>query len=84
MHGAGSGKTLAYLLPALACCAKHHLESPGPLAVVLEPTRELQLQTYHVAKRLAAGLPFQPVLLTKAAAAGSQLDKVGSAELARA
>ena len=72
---AGSGKTLAFLLPALACCARH-AGSPGPLAVILEPTKELQVQTFNVAARLAAGLPVQPTLLTKAAAAGSELGKV--------
>ena len=77
---AGSGKTLAFLLPALACCMRHQAE-PGPLAVVLEPTKELQLQTFNVAARLAAGLPVRPTLLTKAAAAGSELGKVGRALL---
>lgn len=75
MCTAGSGKTLAYMVPALACAAQHAAQ-PGPIALVLQPTKELQLQSYHVAKRLAAGLDFAPTLMNKAAAAGSDFEKV--------
>ena len=72
---AGSGKTLAFMIPALACAAQH-AEQPGPTVLVLQPTKELQLQSYHVVKRLAAGLGLAPTLMNKAAAAGSDFEKV--------
>ena len=49
----GSGKTLAFLLPALV----HIMAQPaltvgeGPIAVFLEPTRELAAQTHDVAQQ---------------------------------
>lgn len=49
----GSGKTLAFLLPALV----HVMAQPeltageGPIALFLEPTRELVQQTFKVAER---------------------------------
>ena len=63
------------MIPALACAAQH-AEQPGPTVLVLQPTKELQLQSYHVAKRLAAGLGFAPTLMNKAAAAGCDFEKV--------
>lgn len=43
----GSGKTLAFLLPALVhIMAQPPLQqSDGPIALVLEPTRELAVQS---------------------------------------
>ncbi|KAJ4462725.1 putative DEAD-box ATP-dependent RNA helicase 42 [Paratrimastix pyriformis] len=51
----GSGKTLAYVLPML----RHVLDQPrvelgeGPIALIIAPTRELAVQIYHDARKLA-------------------------------
>jgi ATP-dependent RNA helicase DDX42 len=52
----GSGKTVAYLLPALVHAAAQRALSPGegPIALVLAPTRELGQQVHTEAVRLAA------------------------------
>ncbi|CAJ1353012.1 unnamed protein product [Effrenium voratum] len=52
----GSGKTLAFLLPALV----HIMAQPpllageGPIALILEPTRELAMQTHSVAQQFCS------------------------------
>ena len=51
----GSGKTIAYLLPALAHCAaraEYAVRGYGPLALVLAPTRELVSQIVVAARKL--------------------------------
>ena len=51
----GSGKTIAYLLPALAHCAaraEYTVRGYGPLALVLAPTRELVSQIVVAARKL--------------------------------
>ncbi|CAK9093792.1 unnamed protein product [Durusdinium trenchii] len=49
----GSGKTLAFLLPALVhiMAQPHVQEGEGPIVLILEPTRELAVQTYKVAQQ---------------------------------
>jgi superfamily II DNA/RNA helicase len=47
----GSGKTLSYLLPLLACIDKNRSAVQG---LVVVPTRELGIQVARVARRLAA------------------------------
>ncbi len=57
----GTGKTLAFLLPAL----EHLLQSPAktksPRVVILEPTRELAIQIAGEARKLAAGTSLRVV-----------------------
>ena len=54
----GSGKTMAFVLPML----RHVLEQPavesgeGPIALVVTPTRELAIQTYHVMQQFCKRL----------------------------
>jgi len=52
----GSGKTLAFLIPALAHIKDQKQiskKNPGPIALILAPTRELAIQTFEVAEEAA-------------------------------
>jgi hypothetical protein len=53
----GSGKTLGFLLPALVhIMAQPQLQpGEGPIALVLEPTRELAVQTHEARKVMGFG-----------------------------
>lgn len=51
----GTGKTLAFLLPALERLLQDHRPARGPRAVVLEPTRELVIQVTGEARKLTVG-----------------------------
>ena len=68
----GSGKTLAFLIPLL----HHLLAHPAPRApytcrvLILQPTRELTLQTLHTLQQLTAALPAGPASLATAAVYG--------------
>jgi len=53
----GSGKTIAYLLPLLGSCLKRPPESKWTHALVVAPTRELSLQIFEQARKLAFGTP---------------------------
>nr|XP_033771850.1 probable ATP-dependent RNA helicase DDX59 isoform X2 [Geotrypetes seraphini] len=50
----GSGKTAAFLLPAIARCLQ---PNETPAALILTPTRELAIQIEQQMKELIAGLP---------------------------
>ncbi len=50
----GTGKTLAFLLPALEHLLGNHAKTQNPRVVVLEPTRELVIQVTGEARKLAA------------------------------
>jgi ATP-dependent RNA helicase DDX21 len=53
----GSGKTLAYLLPVVEKLTLSGRKRPGkPVALVLEPTRELALQVYEVFEKIGSRL----------------------------
>jgi ATP-dependent RNA helicase RhlE len=53
----GTGKTLAFLLPAIQFLTKSDGEpAPGIRALILAPTRELALQIHETALRLTQGL----------------------------
>ncbi|GAE28365.1 ATP-dependent RNA helicase YfmL [Halalkalibacter wakoensis JCM 9140] len=52
----GTGKTLAFLLPALA---KIDLQTKGLQVVVLAPTQELAMQVYEVAQSLTKAEPIE-------------------------
>lgn len=61
----GSGKTLAYLLPAFLRVQAARAASKAPLAVVFVPSRELSLQVQKVRCHalqpcIAPGLPAEP------------------------
>ncbi|XP_014669170.1 PREDICTED: probable ATP-dependent RNA helicase DDX52 [Priapulus caudatus] len=59
----GSGKTAAFILPALT-----HLKKPGRMGfrvVVVSPTRELAKQTYREFQRLATGTGFHICMIGK-------------------
>ncbi|KAI5479489.1 ATP-dependent rna helicase rok1 [Pseudohyphozyma bogoriensis] len=53
----GSGKTLSFILPVLALNSPstEKTKNPKPLAVILEPTRELAMQVFRETSRLAEG-----------------------------
>lgn len=68
----GSGKTLAFLLPALVhVMAQEHLErGEGPIALVLQPTREIAKQTLAVARRFCERTSGEDTLRVGAAFGG--------------
>ena len=71
----GSGKTLGFLLPALAVCMaaanKHE-----PSAVVMAPTRELALQTHTEAQKFCAPTGVRTVCLYGGASKGPQAQQL--------
>jgi ATP-dependent RNA helicase DDX52/ROK1 len=65
----GSGKTLSYLLPLLLSATQASGEqrrANTPLAVVVEPTRELARQVYTEASRIKPGTSWRVKLLGEA------------------
>jgi len=50
----GTGKTLAFLLPALDRLLRDQAKTKNPRVVVLEPTRELAIQVAGETRKLAA------------------------------
>ncbi len=84
MSPAGSGKTLAFLLPIVAkLCQEREAAGDateaqtGPRALLVAPTRELAAQTARVLLQLVRGLKLRTSLLSSAAAAGTDFSKVG-------
>ena len=71
----GTGKTLAYLLPALA---RVDVDKPQAQAVVLAPTYELAMQIARTAQELAeaAGIPVRILGLIGGANIQRQIDKL--------
>ncbi|KAK9085088.1 hypothetical protein Sjap_025499 [Stephania japonica] len=63
----GSGKTASFLVPLVSNCVKYRLgnssDQKKPLAIVLEPTRELCVQVEEQAKLLGKGMPFKTALV---------------------
>ena len=53
----GTGKTLAFLLPALEKLVRDQNKVKNPRVVVLEPTRELAIQVAKEARQLASRTP---------------------------
>lgn len=71
----GTGKTLAFLLPALQHLLDFPRRSPGPARVlVLAPTRELAQQTAEEAQKFTAATGLKTVLITGGVNYGSQID----------
>lgn len=85
----GSGKTLAFLLPSLVhiICQDVLVKGDGPIALVLEPTRELALQTLAVATRFFERTAGKDDLRTGAVYGGvtanSQMPSEGAPDLGR-
>lgn len=62
----GSGKTLSFLLPLLLSCTAHKkaaTKAKSPVAIVVEPTRELARQVFTEAAKIKAGTPWRIQLL---------------------
>ena len=80
MAPTGSGKTLGYLLPAVAACLEARQgdasgQVPAPAALVVLPTRELAQQVHRVCR------PFQRLFGLRAACVTGGIDK--AAQLAQ-
>jgi ATP-dependent RNA helicase RhlE len=57
----GTGKTLAFLLPALEHLLQNPSKTKSPRVVILEPTRELAIQIAGEARKLTAGTSLRVV-----------------------
>ncbi|CAM9201317.1 unnamed protein product [Chrysoparadoxa australica] len=75
----GSGKTAAFVLPALACL--NGTEKGGARALILAPTRSLATQIHRDVVRLSRGTQLKACLLKKAAARSAAGDKTSFANI---
>ncbi|HET89854.1 MAG TPA: DEAD/DEAH box helicase [Chloroflexi bacterium] len=72
----GTGKTLAFLLPALEHLLRTLVKTKNPQIVVLEPTRELVIQVAGEARKLAARTSLRTVSIYGGASINKQTDKL--------
>jgi len=72
----GTGKTLAFLLPALEHLLRNPAKGKNPRVVVLGPTRELVIQVTGEAKKLAAHTSLRVVSVYGGAGMRKQIDKL--------
>jgi ATP-dependent RNA helicase RhlE len=72
----GTGKTVAFLLPALQQLLQDQRKTKNPRAVVLAPTRELVIQVTEQAQKLAAHTPLRIVAIYGGAKMSPQVDKL--------
>jgi len=72
----GTGKTLAFLLPALERLLRDQAKTKTPRVVVLEPTRELVIQVAGEARKLAARTSLRIVSVYGGAGMRGQIDKL--------
>ena len=72
----GTGKTLAFLLPALERLLRGSTKNKNPRIVILEPTRELVIQVAGEAKKLAARTPLRIVSVYGGAGMKKQINKL--------
>jgi ATP-dependent RNA helicase RhlE len=72
----GTGKTAAFLLPALQKLLQDQRQTKNPRVVVLAPTRELVIQVTGQARQLAAHTPLRIAAIYGGAKMGSQIDKL--------
>ena len=72
----GTGKTLAFILPALEHLLQDQARTKNPRVVVLEPTRELAIQVTGEAQKLAARTSIRVVSVYGGAGMGKQIDKL--------
>ncbi len=72
----GTGKTAAFLLPALQRLLQDQRQTKNPRVVVLAPTRELVIQVTEHARKLAAGTPIRVAAIYGGAGMKTQIDKL--------
>jgi ATP-dependent RNA helicase RhlE len=72
----GTGKTLAFLLPALEHLLQDPAKTKSPRIVILEPTRELAIQVAGEARKLAAHTSLRIVSVYGGAGMKSQISKL--------
>jgi ATP-dependent RNA helicase RhlE len=72
----GTGKTAAFLLPALQRLLQDQRQTKNPRVVVLAPTRELVIQVAGEARQLAARTPLRIAAIYGGARLRPQLDKL--------
>ena len=72
----GTGKTAAFLLPALQQLLQDRSKTKNPRVVVLAPTRELVIQVAGEAKKLAAHTPLRIAAIYGGARMGPQIDRL--------
>ena len=72
----GTGKTLAFVLPALEHLLRDQAKTRNPRVVVLEPTRELAIQVTGETRKLAARTSLRIASVYGGAGMGKQTDKL--------
>ncbi len=72
----GTGKTAAYLLPALQRLLRDQRQTKNPRVVVLAPTRELVIQVTEEARKLAEHTPLRIVAIYGGDKMGPQINKL--------
>jgi len=72
----GTGKTLAFLLPALEHLLRNPTRNKNPRVLVLEPTRELVVQVAGVAQTLAAHTSLRTASVYGGAGMRGQTDRL--------
>ncbi|MFN2272641.1 MAG: DEAD/DEAH box helicase, partial [Anaerolineae bacterium] len=72
----GTGKTLAFLLPALERLLQGPTKNKNPRIVILEPTRELAIQITGEAQKLAARTPLRTVSVYGGTGMKKQINKL--------
>ena len=72
----GTGKTLAFLLPALDSLLREPAKTKNPRVVVLEPTRELAIQVAGETQKLTAHTSLRSVCVYGGAGMKKQIDKL--------
>jgi ATP-dependent RNA helicase RhlE len=72
----GTGKTLAFLLPALERLLRKPTQTKSPRIVILEPTRELVIQVAGEARKLAAHTPLRIASVYGGAGMKKQIDRL--------
>lgn len=72
----GTGKTLAFLLPALERLLQDPTKTKNPRFVIIAPTRELVIQVTEQARKVAAHTPLRVVAVYGGASLGDQTNKL--------
>jgi ATP-dependent RNA helicase RhlE len=72
----GTGKTLAFVLPALERLLRDNTKTKNPRVVILEPTRELAIQVAEETRKLAARTPLRVAPIYGGARMRKQTDRL--------